>query len=116
MGDSLLNNPEFKALTDSVADLRQMLTTYIQTQSQSHATAQPSTSTMQTVADNLGPEAIEDPATQSRYTKLDFPQFTGKEDPLIWLHRCDLYFQTTRTPHREKVGLAAFNMTGEAQL
>lgn len=47
---------------------------------------------------------------------MDFPQFSGQEDSLIWLHHCELYFCNYRTPNQYKVTLAAFNMTGEAQL
>lgn len=27
-----------------------------------------------------------------RYTKLDFQTYNGSEDPLIWLHRCEQFF------------------------
>nr|GMC88607.1 serine carboxypeptidase-like 45 [Ipomoea batatas] len=47
---------------------------------------------------------------------MEFPTFSGHEDPLIWLHRCELYFRTAHTPLHAQVELAAFNMTGEAQL
>lgn len=51
-----------------------------------------------------------------RYTKLDFPTFDGFEDPLVWLHRCEIFFFLSKTLELEKVGLAAFHMVKEAQL
>lgn len=51
-----------------------------------------------------------------RYTKLDFPTYNGSEDPLIWLHRCEQFFDNQRTMAAEKVSLAAFHMLGEAHL
>nr|GMD24716.1 Retrotransposon gag protein [Ipomoea batatas] len=99
-------------LCESVKELKQLLADFIRAQQPATPPATPPTgSEVQHAnfpADNTAP--------QSRFTKLDFPQYAGKEDPLIWLHRCELYFHTTHTPDREKVGLAAFNMTGEAQL
>nr|GMD86704.1 putative mitochondrial protein [Ipomoea batatas] len=47
---------------------------------------------------------------------MEFPTFSGHEDPLIWLHHCELYFHTAHTPVHAQVELAAFNMTGKAQL
>ncbi|KAH0672215.1 hypothetical protein KY285_023204 [Solanum tuberosum] len=37
-----------------------------------------------------------------RYTKLDFPRFTGQGDPLGWLNRCDHFFRHQQTPDEEK--------------
>ncbi|XP_015168562.1 uncharacterized protein [Solanum tuberosum] len=51
-----------------------------------------------------------------RYTKLDFPWFTGQGDPLGWLNRCDHFFRHQQTPDEEKVGLASFHLEGNAQL
>ncbi|KAH0706378.1 hypothetical protein KY285_010880 [Solanum tuberosum] len=51
-----------------------------------------------------------------RYTKLDFPRFTGQGDPLGWLNRCDHFFRHQQTPDEEKVSLASFHLEGNAQL
>nr|GMD09350.1 uncharacterized protein LOC109160849 [Ipomoea batatas] len=116
MGDSSSSSTNSKEnyadLCESVKELKQLLADFIRAQQPATPPATPPAgSEVQHAnfpADNTAP--------QSRFTKLDFPQYAGKEDPLIWLHRCELYFHTTHTPDREKVGLAAFNMTGEAQL
>jgi hypothetical protein len=49
-----------------------------------------------------------------RYFKLSFPTFDGREDPLGWLNRCDHFFRAQLTGEADKVGLAAFHMTGHA--
>jgi hypothetical protein len=41
---------------------------------------------------------------------------TEKLIPLVWLNRCEQFFDTQRTPSTEKVGLASFHLTGDAQL
>jgi hypothetical protein len=46
---------------------------------------------------------------------LDFPKFEGKEDPLIWLNRCEQFFWGRRTDEAFKVWLAAYHMVGVAQ-
>lgn len=51
-----------------------------------------------------------------QYTKLDFPTFDGSINPLSWLHRCNQFFLNQRTQEGDKVGLAAFHLTSEAQL
>ena len=51
-----------------------------------------------------------------RYSKLEFPSYDGREDPLVWLRRCEQFFLSQRTPTEDRVGLAAFHLTGEAQL
>ena len=51
-----------------------------------------------------------------RNSKLEFPSFDGSEDPLVWLRRCEQFFGNQRIPEEERMGLAAFHLTGEAQL
>ena len=51
-----------------------------------------------------------------RYSKLEFPSYDGRDDPLVWLRRCEQFFFSQRTPGEDRVGLAAFHLTGEAQL
>ncbi|CAM0902040.1 unnamed protein product [Alopecurus aequalis] len=51
-----------------------------------------------------------------RFFKMEFPIYDGEVDPLVWLNRCEQFFDTQRTPSAEKVGLASFHLTGDAQL
>nr|GMD47278.1 Transposon Tf2-12 polyprotein [Ipomoea batatas] len=37
-----------------------------------------------------------DSAPLTRFTILEFPTFDGKRDPLIWLHRCELFFEKSQ--------------------
>ena len=39
-----------------------------------------------------GPPPTSQTAGAPRYHKLDFPKFDSKEDPLIWLNRCEQFF------------------------
>jgi len=47
--------------------------------------------------------------------RLEFPTFDGKEDPLLWLNRCET-FRGQNTPERRRVWYAAMHLTGTAQL
>jgi hypothetical protein len=50
-----------------------------------------------------------------RFYKLTFPTFDGKEDPIGWLNRCEHFFRAQQTREADKVWLASFHMTGDAQ-
>ena len=50
-----------------------------------------------------------------KYHKLSFPVYDGKEDPLGWLNRCESFFHGQLTKEADKVWLASFHMTGDAQ-
>jgi transposase InsO family protein len=50
-----------------------------------------------------------------RFYKLSFPTFDGKEDPTGWLNRCEHFFRAQHTRECDKVWLASFHMTGDAQ-
>jgi len=50
-----------------------------------------------------------------RFHKLTFPTYDGKEDPLGWLNRCEAFFRGQLTREADKVWLASFHMTGDAQ-
>nr|GMD83635.1 uncharacterized protein LOC109160849 [Ipomoea batatas]GMD92068.1 uncharacterized protein LOC109160849 [Ipomoea batatas]GMD92069.1 uncharacterized protein LOC109160849 [Ipomoea batatas] len=52
----------------------------------------------------------------SRYPKVEFPLFSGEEDPMVWLLRCESSFRHADTPDHKRVPLAAHHMIGEAQL
>lgn len=48
--------------------------------------------------------------------ELRLPEYDGTDDPAIWLHRFELFFSLQRTEDDDKVCLAAFHMTGAAQI
>ncbi|XP_062230337.1 uncharacterized protein LOC133928069 [Phragmites australis] len=48
-----------------------------------------------------------------KFFKLDFPTYDGKDDPLPWLNRCEMFFRVQQTEERHKVWLASFNMDGD---
>jgi hypothetical protein len=50
-----------------------------------------------------------------KFHKLSFPLYDGKEDPLGWLNRCESFFRGQLTREVDKVWLASFHMTGDAQ-
>jgi hypothetical protein len=50
-----------------------------------------------------------------KFHKLSFPLYDGKEDPLGWLNRCECFFRGQLTREVDKVWLASFHMTGDAQ-
>ena len=37
-----------------------------------------------------------------RYSRLEFPIYDGKNDPLAWLSRCDHYFRHQHIPEEKK--------------
>lgn len=51
-----------------------------------------------------------------RYSKMECPTYDGTSDPLGWLKQCDIFFANQRTAKGDKVDLAAFHLSGEAQL
>ena len=46
---------------------------------------------------------------------MDFPN-DGTNDPLIWAHRCEQFFENQHIADAEKVGVGGFHLLGEAQL
>ncbi|KAH0716616.1 hypothetical protein KY290_012894 [Solanum tuberosum] len=55
-------------------------------------------------------------STIPRYARMDFPTYDGTNNPLIWAHRCEQFFENQHTADAEKVGVAGFHLLGEAQL
>ena len=49
------------------------------------------------------PAAGSFPVFQSRYHKLPFPTYDGREEPLPWLNRCEKFFRGQKTPDNKKV-------------
>ncbi|GJZ89690.1 retrotransposon gag protein, partial [Tanacetum coccineum] len=53
---------------------------------------------------------------QPRYGRLDFPVYDGKNDPLVWLSRCEHYFRHQHIPESEKVEIACYHLDEDAQV
>ncbi|XP_068653864.1 uncharacterized protein [Aristolochia californica] len=47
---------------------------------------------------------------------MEFPIFSGSEDPLIWIYRCEKFFLRQCIAALDRMGLAALHMLDEAQL
>ena len=47
--------------------------------------------------------------------KLRFPKYDGSDDPIGWLHKCEQFFRSQRSPEDEKVWTTSFYMEGPAQ-
>ncbi|KAG6492831.1 hypothetical protein ZIOFF_047798 [Zingiber officinale] len=62
------------------------------------------------------PELLTSGTMAPRYSKMEFPTYSGEGDPLSWVKRCEKFFTNQRTTEANKVGLAAFHLVGEAQL
>lgn len=60
----------------------------------------------------------EDDYNDTRFhpTRLEFPTFNGKEDPLPWLNRYETFFRSQNMPERRRVWYAAMHLAGVAQL
>nr|GMD87068.1 uncharacterized protein LOC109178468 [Ipomoea batatas] len=62
---------------------------------------------------------VRSPATPSaitlKFARLEFPRCDGREDPTVWLHRCEQFFKAQSTLVGEFVSLVAFHLTGVAQ-
>ena len=51
-----------------------------------------------------------------RYSKMEFPSYDGKGDPLGWLKHCERIFTNQGTSVGYRVGVAAFHLVGDARL
>ncbi|KAB5529703.1 hypothetical protein DKX38_019784 [Salix brachista] len=51
-----------------------------------------------------------------RYSRLEFPLYDGKQDPLAWLSRCDHFFRHQHIPEAEKVEIASYHLDEDAQM
>jgi hypothetical protein len=47
---------------------------------------------------------------------IEFLRFDGTGDALLWIHRCECYFRTFRTPENRRVAYAVFHLLYGAQL
>jgi hypothetical protein len=63
-----------------------------------------------------GPTLIESGPFAPKLVKLNFPRYSGTEDPTSWICRAEQFFKYQNTAEEEKVSLAAFHLEGEAQL
>lgn len=46
---------------------------------------------------------------QTRYTKIDFPRFSG-DDPSGWIYKCERFFEFNRIEEDQKVKLAVMHL------
>jgi hypothetical protein len=51
-----------------------------------------------------------------QFQKMDFPQYDGKTDPLIFINRCESYFHQQQIMEEEKVWMASYNLEDGAQM
>lgn len=51
-----------------------------------------------------------------KYTRLDYPCYNGKSDPLAWVNSCKHFFEHQHTHNTKKVGLSSFQLEDKAQL
>ncbi|XP_019183647.1 PREDICTED: uncharacterized protein LOC109178468 [Ipomoea nil] len=51
-----------------------------------------------------------------KFTRLEFPRYDGKDDPIGWMHHCEQFFKAQNTPPQEFVSTTAFHLTGVAQM
>lgn len=56
------------------------------------------------------------PFDNTKYARMKFPTCDGTNNPLIWAHRCEQFFENQHTTDVEKVGVAGFHLLGEAKL
>ncbi|KAL4554165.1 hypothetical protein LXL04_039715 [Taraxacum kok-saghyz] len=49
-----------------------------------------------------------------KFTKMEFPTYDGKEDPLAWLQKCEDFFEEQQTPTEAWVRQATFVLQGNA--
>nr|KAJ0227961.1 hypothetical protein LSAT_V11C100028230 [Lactuca sativa] len=48
-----------------------------------------------------------------KFTKIEFPTYDGKDDPLAWLHKCEDFFEEQQTPTEAWVRQATFVLQGK---
>nr|KAJ0223305.1 hypothetical protein LSAT_V11C200068960 [Lactuca sativa] len=49
-----------------------------------------------------------------KFTKMEFPTYDGKDDPLAWLQKCEDFFEEQQTPTEAWVRQATFVLQGKA--
>nr|KAJ0227854.1 hypothetical protein LSAT_V11C100037070 [Lactuca sativa] len=49
-----------------------------------------------------------------KFTKMEFPTYDGKDDPLAWLQKCEDFFEEQQTPTEAWVPQATFVLQGKA--
>nr|GMD05761.1 putative mitochondrial protein [Ipomoea batatas] len=106
----------FHTLSDTIAQLTAAVNALVA----NTPSAPTSTAVTHSDANQATPETVvlspPDPTPSTRVTRLEFPTFSGKEDPLVWLHRCELFFDKSPVSDHEKVSTAAYYMFDVAQL
>nr|GMD77104.1 uncharacterized protein LOC109172063 [Ipomoea batatas] len=106
----------FHTLNETIAQLTAAVTALVA----NTPSAPTSTAVTHSTANQATPETAvltpQNPTPFTRVTRLEFPTFSGKEDPLVWLHRCELFFDRSPLSDPEKVSTAAYYMFDVAQL
>lgn len=51
-----------------------------------------------------------------KFTRLEFPRYDGRDDPIGWIHHCEQLFKAQSTLANEYVSMAAFHLIGVAQM
>jgi len=50
----------------------------------------------------------------TKITKLEFPKYSGQEDPTTWICRVEQYFVFKQIEERERLPLATYHLEGES--
>ncbi|XP_010264784.1 PREDICTED: uncharacterized protein LOC104602705 [Nelumbo nucifera] len=111
-------NSEVREIKDEIRELRRLMEMFLSNRERNADEA--------AATSNRQPDPLESSNEQQttgqgatiipKYSRLEFPSYNGNGDPLGWLHRCEQFFRNQRTDDRDKVSLAAFHLTEEAQL
>ncbi|CAN0907885.1 hypothetical protein LINGRAHAP2_LOCUS25031 [Linum grandiflorum] len=109
MGDSFASKEEVSALKASIDRLEKMMEQLLADKNKSPNVEVSS-------ADGDPPHCSAGSTPYDKGPRFEFPQFSGTEDPLSWLYRCELYFMNQNIAPAKRVSTAAYYLTGEAQL
>ncbi|CAN0926197.1 hypothetical protein LINGRAHAP2_LOCUS35196 [Linum grandiflorum] len=128
MGDSFASKEEVSTLKASIDRLEKMLEQLLADKNKStnvevsstdgeppHRSAG-STPYEKGQHNDTAPPTVVHQGVPERAPRFDFPHFSGTEDPLSWLYRCELYFMNQHVPPASRVPTASYYLTGEAQL
>ncbi|XP_010272908.1 PREDICTED: uncharacterized protein LOC104608573 [Nelumbo nucifera] len=112
------NHVEVREVKEDVRELRRLLELYFSTKERSPEGAATNNNRHPDRAKGSGERQNDTPTTAviPKYSHLEFPSYSGSGDPLGWLYHCEQFFRNQRTEEKDKVSLAAFHLTDEAQL
>ncbi|XP_019053919.1 PREDICTED: uncharacterized protein LOC109114927 [Nelumbo nucifera] len=112
------NHAEVREVKEDVRELRRLLELCFSTRERSPEGATTNNSRRPELVEGSGERQIATPtaAVIPKYSRLEFPSYSGSGDPLGWLYHYEQFFRNQRTEEKDKVSLVAFHMTDEAQL